>query len=139
MAEYLATDSDMTKVADAIRAKGGTTAALAWPDGYKKAIDAIQTGGGGGEEVDISFIVALNESSYNGGMNLEGVFGKLECDFNSNRECHFELSNQIPIKEFFNDTYIVFDTLPNVPMVFSFGIANPHVGRYGLRVVLLRA
>ena len=48
MAEYLVTDSDMTKVADAIRAKGGTTEALAWPDGYKTAIDAIQTGGGGG-------------------------------------------------------------------------------------------
>ena len=48
MAEYLVIDSDMTKVADAIRAKGGTTEALAWPDGYKTAIEAIQTGGGGG-------------------------------------------------------------------------------------------
>ena len=54
MAEYLVNDTDMTKVADAIRAKGGTTEALAWPDGYKTAIDAIQTGGGGssGEPLD---------------------------------------------------------------------------------------
>ena len=48
MAEYLVNDTDMIKVADAIRAKGNTTEALAWPDGYKTAIEAIQTGGGGG-------------------------------------------------------------------------------------------
>ena len=53
MATYKVVDADqlnadMTSVADSIRTKGGTTEALAWPDGYKTAIEAIQTGGGGG-------------------------------------------------------------------------------------------
>lgn len=39
-------DADMSGVADSIRAKGGTTEQLAWPDGYKAAIEAIQSGGG---------------------------------------------------------------------------------------------
>ena len=51
MATYKVVDAeqlnaDMTSVADSIRTKGGTTDALAWPDGYKTAIEAIQTGGG---------------------------------------------------------------------------------------------
>lgn len=41
-------DADLTTVADAIRTKGGTSAALAFPAGFVDAIDAIETGGGGG-------------------------------------------------------------------------------------------
>ena len=57
MATYKVVDADqlnadMTIVADSIRTKGGTTEALAWPDGYKTAIEAIQTGGGGGSSSD---------------------------------------------------------------------------------------
>lgn len=40
-------DSDLTSVADAIRAKGGTSAQLAFPTGFVDAVDAIETGGGG--------------------------------------------------------------------------------------------
>lgn len=47
MADYLTTDTELTSVADAIREKGGTSAALVWPSGYVDAIDAIETGGGG--------------------------------------------------------------------------------------------
>ena len=39
-------DAGMKSVADAIRAKAGTTDLLAWPDGFKTAVDGIQTGGG---------------------------------------------------------------------------------------------
>lgn len=51
MAEYAVVnktqlDADMTSVADTIRTKGGTTEQLAWPDGYKAAVEAIQTEGG---------------------------------------------------------------------------------------------
>lgn len=51
MAEYKVIDAtqldaDMTEVADAIRDKAGTTEQLAWPDGYKSAVAAIETGGG---------------------------------------------------------------------------------------------
>ena len=49
MATYKVVDADqlnadMTSVADSIRTKGGTTDALAWPDGYKTAIDSIPAG-----------------------------------------------------------------------------------------------
>jgi hypothetical protein len=46
MADYLTTDTDLTAVADAIREKGGTSAALVWPQGYVDAIGAIESGGG---------------------------------------------------------------------------------------------
>lgn len=42
--EYLVTDTDLIKVANAIRAKSGTTAKLSFPDGFVQAI--------GGEEYD---------------------------------------------------------------------------------------
>ena len=41
-----ALDAGMTAVADAIRAKAGTTEPLAWPDGFITAISGIETGGG---------------------------------------------------------------------------------------------
>ena len=49
MATYKVVDAeqlnaDMSSVADSIRTKGGTTDALAWPDGYKTAIDSIPSG-----------------------------------------------------------------------------------------------
>ena len=46
MANYLTTDTDLTTVADAIRTKGGTSAALEWPSGYAQAIADIPSGGG---------------------------------------------------------------------------------------------
>lgn len=39
-------NADLTSVANAIRTKGGTSAALAFPAGFVDAIDAIETGGG---------------------------------------------------------------------------------------------
>lgn len=47
MANYIATDTDLTAVANAIRTKGGTSASLAFPTGFVDAIDAIETGGSG--------------------------------------------------------------------------------------------
>ena len=44
MAEYLTNDTDLKKVADAIRTKGKTSGALSYPDGYVSAIGAITTG-----------------------------------------------------------------------------------------------
>ena len=45
MAEYLAKSEDLTAVADAIRAKGGTDAQLTFPDGMVEAINALAIGG----------------------------------------------------------------------------------------------
>lgn len=49
-------DADLASVADAIRAKGGTSEKLAFPAGYVDAVNAIQTGGGGGQEFADSII-----------------------------------------------------------------------------------
>lgn len=46
MAEYLVNSKDLTTVADAIRAKGGTDAQLAFPGGFTSAIQSIAVGGG---------------------------------------------------------------------------------------------
>ena len=45
MANYLATDTDLTAVAAAIRTKGGTSASLEFPSGFVTAIENIPTGG----------------------------------------------------------------------------------------------
>lgn len=43
--DYLTNDTDIKKVADAIRAKGGTSDPLAYPSGFVSAIQAIPSGG----------------------------------------------------------------------------------------------
>ena len=43
MADYLTNDTDLKAVADAIRAKGGTSAPLTYPGGFASAINAIKT------------------------------------------------------------------------------------------------
>ena len=50
MAEYLTNTTDLTKVASAIREKGGTSDPLVYPDGFVTTIQAIQTGG------DLSYV-----------------------------------------------------------------------------------
>lgn len=44
MSDYLVTDTELTSVADAIRAKGGTSANLSFPTGFVSAINDISTG-----------------------------------------------------------------------------------------------
>lgn len=44
MANYITTDTELTSIANAIRAKGGTNAQLVFPTGFVSAIQAIQTG-----------------------------------------------------------------------------------------------
>ena len=46
MATYLTTTSELTAVADAIRAKAGTQSALTYPSEFVSTISAISTGGG---------------------------------------------------------------------------------------------
>lgn len=42
--DYLVTDTELSDIADAIRAKGGTSAAITFPNGFTTAIAAIPTG-----------------------------------------------------------------------------------------------
>ena len=57
MAEYLTNTTDLTKVADAIRAKSGTTAVLEYPDGFATAIGNIQTG------TELSIVVTVTSGA----------------------------------------------------------------------------
>lgn len=133
MAEYLVTDSDMTKVADAIRAKGNTTDLLSFPDGMAAMINSIQSGGSGVEEVDVSFIRALNNSTYAGIMFLNDM----ECDFSSNSEYTFEFKPPIPINEFFKELSVVFVNPFDNPTGLIFNLLTSETtGQYGLLVSL---
>lgn len=57
--QYLVNSTDMTTVADAIRAKGGTSAPLAFPDGFAAAIEAIQSGG-----ADLFGVISIGAALY---------------------------------------------------------------------------
>ena len=52
MAYRKVNEASLTAVANSIRAKGGTTGALAFPDGFVSAVQAIQAGGGGSGSID---------------------------------------------------------------------------------------
>jgi hypothetical protein len=45
MANYIVQDTSLETVADAIRAKAGISEKLVFPDGWKAAVDGIQSGG----------------------------------------------------------------------------------------------
>lgn len=45
MAMYLASDTEITSIADAIRTKGGTSSALVFPTDFVTAIQNIPSGG----------------------------------------------------------------------------------------------
>lgn len=49
MANYIATDVELTAIANAIREKGGTSAPLTFPAGFVSAVEDIPTGGGSSE------------------------------------------------------------------------------------------
>ena len=62
MAERIVQEESLVAVADAIRAKGGTSDALSFPTGFAEAISAIQAGGGGGGAVTSGTVTALESS-----------------------------------------------------------------------------
>lgn len=57
MANYLANSDDLTAVANAIRAKGGTDAQLTFPAEFVSAIQAIKMGGENGVDITITSTV----------------------------------------------------------------------------------
>ena len=61
MPDYIASDTELTSIANAIRTKGGTSASLVFPNGFVSAIGDIQTDGGGGNvpSLDVVFYDVL--------------------------------------------------------------------------------
>ena len=51
MADYIATDTELTAIANAIRTKGGTAAQLTFPSEFISAINAISGGGEDGDDL----------------------------------------------------------------------------------------
>ena len=59
-----ALDTQLTSIADAIRAKTGGSDSLAFPDGFSQAIAAIEAGGGsGGAKIATGTVIPANDNS----------------------------------------------------------------------------
>jgi hypothetical protein len=50
--KFVVDKASLVSVADAIRTKGGTTEELQFPQGFVSAVNAIESGGGGAEEIE---------------------------------------------------------------------------------------
>lgn len=66
-------DSDLTSVANAIRAKGGTSVQLAFPTGFVSAISAIPTGGGSGPQWELIGKTTIALAEYTDATNTEST------------------------------------------------------------------
>ena len=81
MAEYLTNTADLTAVADAIRAKGGISDPLVYPDGFVSAIQAIETGGGSGSDELVNSLIdrTISGAYVNNTVTVIGAYGLAGC------------------------------------------------------------
>ena len=81
MAECLTNTTDLTAVADAIRAKGGISGPLVYPDGFVTAIQAIETGGGGGSDELVNSLIdrTISGTYVNNTVTIIGRYGLADC------------------------------------------------------------
>ena len=81
MAECLTNTADLTAVADAIRAKGGISGPLVYPDGFVTAIQAIETGGGGGSDELVNSLIerTISGTYVNNTVTIIGRYGLAGC------------------------------------------------------------
>lgn len=73
MAEYLTNDTDLKKVADAIRVKSGTSAPLVYPSEFVSTIQSIDITGG-----TKSATLTITSSDYTGNRFARFIFPTLE-------------------------------------------------------------
>lgn len=72
MADYLTNTTDLTKVANAIRTKGGITEPLTYPDEFVTAIEDISGGGGSSFLISMTYDgSSISNVSYNGATATE--------------------------------------------------------------------
>ena len=77
---YKVTDAQLNSIADAINTKAGTTGQLQFPDGFVSAIEAIPTGGGGGD-LDEFLATDFTSAYENSTATIIGI-GKFAYQFN---------------------------------------------------------
>ena len=143
MATYKVVDAeqlnaDMSSVADSIRTKGGTTDALAWPDGYKTAIDSIPSSGAketwviksdaGGELVTTQISFTSNGQKFTS-IGADYVDFLIILHYDNNEIAIFDPGAGVGY-EFYNEAYrkLTFDTPPTGDLLTwlqSNGIKQP--------------
>lgn len=69
MADYKVTDTELTSIANAIRTKGGTQAALEFPTGFVSAVQAIPTGG----NIETNGLIMYLDGKNNTGSGHDGT------------------------------------------------------------------
>lgn len=103
MADYRATSTEFTAVADAIRTKGGTSTQLTWPNGFVSAVQAIPSGSGVVQPLSVTqngtynppsgvdgyAPVTVNVSG-GGGHNLPSDYQEVEFLENANTSSYFD-------------------------------------------------
>ena len=105
-------EASLTAVADSIREKGGTTGALAFPDGFVSAVQAIQAGGG---ETDSSLKDVIERTAVNPTLPSDltkiGDYAFYNCR-NMNLTSLPDGVTSIGIKAFYNCWSMVLTSLP---------------------------
>lgn len=116
-------EASLTAVANSIRAKGGTTGALAFPNGFVSAVQAIQAGGSGNQP-EVGFVPTawdadgyITEGTWHGATVPDKYFlfnnysitklEKIRIDKNTNK-CGseaFENNTSLKTVEFENETF----------------------------------
>ena len=109
-------DSDLTSVADAIRSKGGTSEALAFPAGFVSAIEAIEAGGGGGGGEDLFASVLERTATSITHPSVKSIGAYLFYGYTSLKSVDFPNAKSLGAYAFFGCTGI---TALNTPKVTS--------------------
>lgn len=115
--EYLTTNIDLKKVANAIRAKSGTTAKLSFPDGFALAISNIPTGAPGGAK---ETWVLMEDAD----IKYEDVRGTHSISFTDGVDSHYDSmtfvlydENSVALK--YDDTLVCIQSLDTEEVVWE--------------------
>ena len=108
-----ALDAGMTSVADAIRAKAGTTGPLAWPDGFITAISGIETG------VGDSAAGVIDKSVVNITSNVAEVGQYAFCECEMLETASFQMATKIHGGAFIGCKALLSVSAPNVTEIRS--------------------
>lgn len=119
MAYRKVSDDSLTSIADAIRAKGGTAASLAFPEGFVSAIRAIEAGADDPFGSDAAFDYAVNPidgAAYGFALNSAGFYeSQNQKQTNSYAICRVNITAK-------RTCDIVFDVINYAEQNYDFGL-----------------